>query len=231
MQSILIVLNMFLLESLLSVDNAAALAVIVKDLPRKDRVKALRYGIIGAFAFRAACLLLVGWLVKILWLKVLGGLYLLYLSYKFFFKSQNEENKETPLRGKIGLIRAIILVEMVDIAFSIDNIFAAVAMSNRIELVIIGVCLGIFAMRFIAQWFVALLHSYPSLEASAFVVITLLGLKLVIEGISNYFPSNRPNDWEINKEAFDFIFSAVMMIIFFFPILIRRLLNQRRKEE
>src|SRR6476659_3792353 len=70
---------LIIIESLLSVDNAAVLATMVMDLPKEQRNKALKYGIIGAYVFRGLCLLFAAWLVTIWWLKPLGGLYLLYL--------------------------------------------------------------------------------------------------------------------------------------------------------
>lgn len=70
---------LILIESLLSVDNAAVLATMVMDLPKEQRNKALKYGIIGAYVFRGICLILAGFLVTIWWLKPIGGLYLLYL--------------------------------------------------------------------------------------------------------------------------------------------------------
>src|ERR1700761_1046109 len=81
---LLIILNLIVIESLLSVDNAAVLATMVIDLPAKQRSKALRYGIIGAYVLRGTCLFLAAWLVKIWWLKPLGGLYLLYLAFDYF---------------------------------------------------------------------------------------------------------------------------------------------------
>jgi predicted tellurium resistance membrane protein TerC len=83
---LLIILNLILIESLLSVDNAAVLATMVLDLPKEQRNKALRYGIIGAYVFRGICLLLASWLVKVWWLKPLGGLYLIYLAFQLFQK-------------------------------------------------------------------------------------------------------------------------------------------------
>jgi predicted tellurium resistance membrane protein TerC len=55
-QAILIILNLIIIESLLSVDNAAVLATMVMDLPKEQREKALKYGIIGAYVFRGICL-------------------------------------------------------------------------------------------------------------------------------------------------------------------------------
>ena len=67
-QAILIILNLIIIESLLSVDNAAVLATMVMDLPKEQREKALKYGIIGAYVFRGICLVLAASLVKIWWL-------------------------------------------------------------------------------------------------------------------------------------------------------------------
>lgn len=78
------------------------------------------------------------------------------------------------------------MVEIVDLAFSIDNVFAAVAYVENVphpynlRIVMIGVFIGILAMRFVAQSFVKLLTRYPTPADSAFLVIALLGLKLLI---------------------------------------------------
>ena len=88
--SLIIVLNLILIESLLSVDNAAVIATMVLDLPPEKRKVALRYGILGAYFFRGVCLVFASWLIKIWWLKPLGGLYLLMLTYNYF------KGKSTP---------------------------------------------------------------------------------------------------------------------------------------
>ena len=72
------------LEGLLSADNA-----LVLGLPRRDQKKALRYGLVGAFAFRIAATLLATYLIRIEWVKILGGAYLLYLCFEHFFRSAN----------------------------------------------------------------------------------------------------------------------------------------------
>src|ERR1700753_3697223 len=79
-----IIIDLFLIESLLSVDNAAVLATMVMDLPKRLRNKALKYGIIGAYFFRGLCLLFATYLVKFLWLKAIGGIYLLFITYSHF---------------------------------------------------------------------------------------------------------------------------------------------------
>ena len=84
--TLLIIGNLVLIESLLSVDNAAVLAIMVMELSDKDRKRALRYGIFGAYLFRGLCLVFAAYLIKVWWLKVVGGLYLLYLVWGWWRK-------------------------------------------------------------------------------------------------------------------------------------------------
>jgi len=228
--TILIIVNLFMLESLLSIDNAAVLAVMVKDLPLNKRTKALKYGLLGAYVFRGLCLLAATWLVKILWLKILGGIYLIYLAAGHFSsKVTTIEEEETPgwansinkfFSKKIGIFwSTIILVEIMDLAFSIDNVFAAVALSSNFWIIMAGVGIGILAMRFVAGWFSKLLVKYPTLENSAFIVIALLGVKLIFTGIVDYIPSAEGVKVILENHLTDLVFSACMMLIFFIPLL------------
>lgn len=185
LQSLTIIGNLIIIESLLSVDNAAVLATMVMDLPEKQREKALKYGILGAYIFRGIAMLLAAVIIQIWWLKPLGGFYLLYLVWDWWKGKQTSEEDDDFVDkkgnwlykitvGKLGNFWATVaLVELMDMAFSIDNVLAAVAFSPNIILVCIGVFIGILAMRFIAQWFVKLMEKYQFLETSAFIVIAI----------------------------------------------------------
>ncbi len=230
--ALFIIFNLIVLESLLSVDNAAVLAVMVKDLPKEQQPKALKYGLWGAFFFRGLCLVLASWLIQVIWLKALGGLYLLYLVYSHFTPAKDsiEEgiDKEHSgwfnwIKGKVGLFwSTVILVEIMDLAFSIDNVFAAVAMTDNIYLIMGGVFIGIITMRFVATWFVKLMQKHPSLETSAFIVIAILGVKLILSCIADYIPSFKPVKEMLESHIFDLLFSGIMMVIFFVPLLINK---------
>lgn len=214
---ILLILNLIILESILSIDNAAVLATMVKHLPQQQQSKALKYGIWGAFIFRGVCLFVASWLVKLVWLKMLGGWYLLWISVAHFTKKEDslEEIKASPFKGFWG---TVLMVELVDIVFSIDNVFAAVAITPKFWVIITGVCIGIVAMRFAATGFLILIRKYPSLNHSAFIVIGILGLKLILEG-SNFILQAQWID-NMRGHTFDLIFSACMIAIFFVPIIL-----------
>lgn len=225
-----IVVNLIIIESLLSVDNAAVLATMVLDLPKEQRGKALKYGIWGAYFFRGLAMIFAAVLIKIWWLKPLGGLYLLYLVYSWY-KGKQTETREDDLVDKSSnwLYRATVgwmgnfwatvcLVELMDMAFSIDNVFAAVAFTPNIVLVCIGVFIGILAMRFIAQWFVKLMEKHTYLETSAFVVIGILGVKLSLSVFEHFYPDSAFTAFMTSHGA-ELGISILTMMIFFVPVL------------
>ncbi len=240
--SLLVIGNLILIESLLSVDNAAVLATMVMDLPHEERKKALKYGIIGAYIFRGLCLLFASILIKIWWLKPLGGLYLIYLtinwirtkmSVKTDSTSVSKEKSENWIyKTTVGLIgnfwSTIALVEVMDLAFSIDNVFAAVAFSENILLIWIGVFIGILAMRFVAQGFVALMEKYTFLETCAYIVIALLGIKLSMSVYEEVFPQSYITLF-LKSEKADWVVSAITVSIFVFPIISSHLFNYPSK--
>jgi YkoY family integral membrane protein len=238
--SMIIIANLIIIESLLSVDNAAVLATMVMDLPKEQRRKALRYGIIGAYVFRGICLVLAGWLVTIWWLKPLGGFYLLYLVYDWWKGKQTKQKDDNYIDkkgnwfykitvGSLGNFWATVaLVELMDLAFSIDNVFAAVAFSDNMILIWLGVFIGILAMRFVAQGFVKLMEKYAFLEACAFLVIAILGLKLGMSLYEHFYPETALSKFLSSHEA-DWIVSGVTVAIFILPIITSSLFNFPKK--
>lgn len=239
--SLLVVLNLVVIESLLSVDNAAVLATMVMDLPAHQRSAALKYGIVGAYVFRGLCLLLATWLVKIWWLKPFGGLYLLFLVFKWW-KGRSTPTEQDDYYDKqeswlyrvasrsIGTFWAtVVLIELMDLAFSIDNIFAAVAFTDNLILICTGVFIGILAMRFVAQGFVRLMEEYQFLESCAFAVLGILGVKLTLSVTEHLFPGTDLARYLDGHEA-DLITSGLTVAIFFIPVITSILFNIPARE-
>src|SRR5580765_6193592 len=83
------------LEGLLSADTALVIAVMVLGLPKAEHRGALHYGLVGAFAFRIVATLLAIYLMQVVWVKLLGGLYLLYLTYSHFKGGKTAEERQS----------------------------------------------------------------------------------------------------------------------------------------
>ena len=232
-----VILMLILIEGILSVDNAAVLATMVMRLPTEQRGKALKYGIIGAYVFRGICLALASWLITVWWLEPLGGLYLLWLSWKHFSRHESveEEGAEAVAHegnwlyrhtlGRLGPFwSTVVAVEVMDLAFSIDNVVAAVAyvknfpMPSKLILVCIGVFLGILTMRFAAQGFVKLMHRFHFLETCAFVVIGILGIKLLLSVPRHFLAEGHMVHDFLASKSFDLGTSILTLMIFVVPV-------------
>ena len=174
------------LEGLLSADNAMVLAILVLGLPRSQQQKALRYGILGAFTFRVAATAGAAYMIQLLWVRLVGGLYLLYLPYHHFFGRHEgaDRRQAKPARPWLGLSAfwaTVVRVELTDVVFAVDSILVAVAMSNKLWVIITGGLLGIITMRMVIGQLLTLVRRYPALVDGAFIIIAWVGIKLMIE--------------------------------------------------
>jgi YkoY family integral membrane protein len=175
-----------LLEGLLSADNALVMAIMVLGLPKREHHRALRYGLVGGFIFRTVATVLAVYLIQIIWVKLIGGLYLLYLSYSHFFghaegQDRRQAPRARPMLGLSAFWATVVKVEAVNLAFSIDSILVAVAMSPKLWVVVTGGILGIVAMRLVVGQLLVLVQRYPALVDGAFIIIAWVGIKLCLE--------------------------------------------------
>ena len=174
------------LEGLLSADNAMVLAVLVLGLPKAEQKKALQYGIIGAFGFRVLAILLAAYLIQMKVVMLIGAAYLLYLPYHHFaahgdVTDRRQPKKAQPWLGLSAFWATVVKVELTDIVFAIDSILVAVAMSNKLWVIITGGILGVIAMRLVIGQLLVLVNRFPPLVDGAFVIIAWVGIKLLLE--------------------------------------------------
>src|SRR5438034_645167 len=186
MSDLLTVALLVALEGFLSVDNAMVLAILVLGLPKRQQRKALQYGIIGAFAFRGAATLLAVYLIRLSWVKFVGSTYLMYLVFQHFSSGRSADERGKPARAQpwLGLSAfwaTVVKVELTDIVFAIDSILVAVAMSQKLWVVMSGGFLGIVMMRLLIGQLLTLVDRYPPLVDGAFVIIGWVGAKLLVE--------------------------------------------------
>jgi YkoY family integral membrane protein len=182
-----IILTLIIMEGLLSADNALVLATMVGHLPKKEQKHALLWGIGGAYLFRFIAIGVGTYLIKLWFIKLIGALYLLHMVYGYFKNKGNEEQQEVKPINK-GLWATIASVELMDIAFSIDSVTASLGISDKVWVLFLGAILGILMMRGVAQIFVKLLEKVPELESSAYVLIAIIGIRMVLDLIHIEIP-------------------------------------------
>jgi YkoY family integral membrane protein len=167
------------------------LAVLVLGLPKDQQRPALRYGIVGAFAFRTLATVFAVNVIQLRGVQLLGGLYLVWLPYQHFFRGGSGKERRTPVPARpwMGLSAfwaTVVKVELTDIVFAIDSILVAVAMSPKLWVVLTGGILGIVAMRLVIGQLLSVVRRYPAIVDGAFVIILWVGIKLLIEWAHGY---------------------------------------------
>ncbi|NWQ42876.1 TerC family protein [Bacillus sp. EB106-08-02-XG196] len=191
-----LILSLAVLECILSADNALVLSAFVKPLPKEQQKKALVYGLWGAYIFRFIFIGLGTFLIKLWWIKLIGALYLLWLAVKFFkdkLSQKETSNEEEQVQPKGWLVKifgffwaTVISVELMDLAFSVDSILTALAVSEEVWVILLGGMIGILLMRGVATFFIALMDRVPELETTAYILITFIAIKMGLTLVDIY---------------------------------------------
>jgi len=202
---IAIVIQLIFLEGILSIDNAAILGAMVSVLPEHEpipwpkrlaklghildkplgfqRTAALRVGLIGAYVGRGLMLLAASYIIQNPWLKLIGAAYLIRLALDdLAAPGHGGEEGDSDRKLKQGGFWLVVLnVEMMDLAFSLDNVVAAVSLSDHILIVMLGVAIGILVMRFAAGIFSVVVQRAPILKTAAYILVFNIGVELLLE--------------------------------------------------
>lgn len=174
------------LELILSADNAIALAAIarVQRDPLRER-QALNVGIGMAFVLRIGLILMAQWVLAFRPIQLLAGAYLLWLCFdhwrgKLKTDSADATDHADPSPSQGSFVRTVVMLAFTDLAFSIDSVAAAVAISDQLILVVTGALIGVIALRFTSGLFVRWLELFPRLETAGYLAVALVGLKLLV---------------------------------------------------
>jgi YkoY family integral membrane protein len=181
----LLLLVLVALEAVLSADNAIALASISKGLEdAKLQRQALNFGLIIAFVLRITLILTATWVIKYWQFELLGALYLLWLVFQHFSSDTDSEGEHHGPRFS-SLWQAIPVIALTDLAFSLDSVTTAIAISDETWLVLTGATIGIITLRFMAGLFIRWLDEFVHLEDAGYVTVGLVGMRLLVKVIND----------------------------------------------
>ncbi len=168
------------LEAVLSADNAIALAAIAQNLPDGQmQRRALDIGLIVAFTLRVLLILTATWVTKYWQFELAGALYLIWLVIQHFFLTDDSEEAAGGRQLK-SLWAAIPMIALTDLAFSLDSVTTAIALSKETWLVITGGAIGVITLRFMAGLFIRWLEEYTYLEDAGYVAVALVSSRLML---------------------------------------------------
>jgi len=119
------------LEAVLSADNAIALASIAQGLEtEKEQQYALNVGLVLAYILRITLIITATWVIKYWQFSVAGGLYLLWLVFRYYTNKSDDSEGVSNLNFQ-GLWQAIPMIAVTDLAFSLDSVTTAIPSPMR----------------------------------------------------------------------------------------------------
>lgn len=179
--------SLALLEAVLSADNAVALAGLVAGVqPAQRRTRILNQGLLCAFVLRSLTIVAAAWVLRFEAVRVLGGLYLVWLAVRHFQEQfEPPQSDDDPVhRPETSGLRLMALIACTDLAFSIDSVSAAVAVCDNLMLVLIGGALGVAMLRFLAGWVIVWMERYQDLANAAYLTVLAVGLRMLARSLA-----------------------------------------------
>ncbi|WP_448571787.1 TerC family protein [Trichothermofontia sp.] len=174
------------LEAVLSADNAIALAALAQGLenPTLQR-RALNLGLVVALILRIVLILTATWVIGYWQFELMGAAYLLWLVFEYFTSEEGDEQHTHHGPRFSNLWQAIPLIAFTDLAFSLDSVTTAIALSQDRWLVILGGVIGVLTLRFMAGLFIRWLDEFVHLEDAGFITVGFVGGRLLLKVIND----------------------------------------------
>jgi len=177
----LILLVLVVLEAVLSADNAIALAAIAKSVKDpKAQQQALDIGLVGAYVLRISLIFAATWVIKYWQFELLGAMYLLWLVFNYFFSDEEEGDEGTSVTSKT-VWQIVPTIAITDLAFSLDSVTSAIAITEDTWLIVAGGTIGIVILRFMAGLFIRWVQEYTYLEDAGFITVGFVGIRLLLK--------------------------------------------------
>ena len=161
--------SIILANVVLSGDNAVVIALAARSLPAEQQKKAIFWGSAAAIVMRIALTLIAVEMLKWPYLKIAGGLLLLYIGVSLLSEDDGGEGGSTEAGGMVSAIRTILVADLV---MSLDNVLAvAAAAKGNTPLLIIGLAVSIPLIIFGSTLLLKVMERFPA--------ITTLGAALL----------------------------------------------------
>ncbi|MCY8838332.1 TerC family protein [Bacillus atrophaeus] len=139
------------IDLILGGDNAVVIAMACRNLPEKQRQKAIIFGTFIAVAMRVGLTSAAVYLLKVPFLQCAGGVFLLYLGYQLLIEKKNTQH----VKSRTSLWKAIRTIVLADLFMSLDNVIAVAGASHG-DLFLVMV--GLFVSVPIIIWGSKLIH-------------------------------------------------------------------------
>jgi YjbE family integral membrane protein len=166
-------LSIVLIDLLLAGDNALVIALAVRALPPHERRWGVRLGVALAVVLRAALTALAARVLRLEYLQLAGGLFVLWIAWKVHGLGRSSDSPDR-VPAAPRLWQAVWYVTLADLSMSVDNILAiAGASRGNLPLLVFGLCLSIPFVVLSSSLLVKVINRFPVL---VYLGVGILGI-------------------------------------------------------
>ena len=185
----IILLQIIFIDIVMAADNAIIIGLIAANYSPNNRKKIIAFGVAAAFIFRVIFALSATFLLTISWMKILGGILLIWvinnLRQDLFepkkIRSPRLKSKESKTFG-MGVYQVLIA----DITLSLDNVLGvAGAAKNYPGLLIFGLLLSVVLIGTLASYFAKFIKENRWLGWVGIGIILIVAMQLIVGGLDN----------------------------------------------
>ena len=189
LEQLIISIQILLIDIVMAADNAIIIGLIAANFAPNNRKKIIAWGVGAAFVFRIIFAFGADFMFQFAWLKILGGVLLLWvinnLRQDFFGKNKIRsplmKSDETQSFSK-GVYKVLVA----DIAISFDNVIGVVgAAKGNYYLMVTGLLLSVFLIATLASYFAEYIKKHQWLGYVGLITILIIAIQLIIGGFVN----------------------------------------------
>ena len=188
-ETFIISIQIILIDIVMAADNAIIIGIIASGFAKDNRKRIIAWGIAAAFAGRIVFAFFATALLQMAWLKIVGGLLLLWVVNNLrqdFFNQQKIKSPKIKSNEKTSIIRGVYQVVVADTIISLDNVLGVVgAAKDNYHLMVIGLILSVLLIGTLATYFANYIKEHKWLGYVGLFVIMIVALQLIIGGLIN----------------------------------------------
>jgi YjbE family integral membrane protein len=190
LEQLIISLQIILIDIVMAADNAIIIGLIAANFAPNNRKKIIAWGVAAAFIFRIIFAVGASYMFEFAWIKILGGVLLLWVINNIrqdLFNIKKVRSPQVKSNETVSFTKGVIRVLIADLTLSFDNVLGVVgAAKDNYHLLVVGLLLSVFLIATLASYFADYIKKHQWLGYVGIFVILIIAIQLIIGGFVNY---------------------------------------------
>ena len=184
-----ILLQIIFIDIVMAADNAIIIGMIAANFAPDNRKKIIAFGVAAAFVFRVVFALSATYLLAFAWIKIIGGVLLIWVIYnlrKDLFESKKIRSPNLKSKENVSFSTGVYQVLIADITLSLDNVLGvAGAAKQHYWLLVTGLLFSVVLIGTLASYFAKYIKEHRWLGWLGIGIIFIVALQLIIGGLDS----------------------------------------------